>query len=178
MTSMLKAAEAKSDQLNYVDLGSNGERVLNVTAVTTNTGEQPVSVFYQGDNGKPWKPSKGMIRVLIDAYGDDDQNLVGKSILVYGDPTAKWAGKEVGGIRIKALSHIDKNGINVYVVENRKVRVKKHFAYFEPQQTQYVANATDQQWINAIAQDPNVINQIEDANYKAHIQNLLNSEVK
>lgn len=176
MTSMLKAAEAKSDQLNFVDLGSYGERVLNVTAVTTNASEQPVSIFYQGDNGKPWKPSKGMIRVLIEAYGDDDQNLVGKSILVYGDPTAKWAGKEVGGIRIKALSHIDKGGIHVYVAENRKVRVKKKFDYFEPQQAQ--PTEQDLQWIEAIKANPEVLNTIEDAAYKAYIQNLLNSEVK
>lgn len=170
MASLSKAMEAKSDQLNFVDLGANGERVLNVERViTTDAPQQPVSVFYTGCNGKPWKPSKGMIRVLAAAYGDDDQSMVGKSILVYGEASVKWAGEATGGIRIKALSHIDKAGLDVFIAENRNKRRKKHFDCLNV--TEQITEI-DQSWIAAVKADPTVLATIEDPVYRARIERL------
>lgn len=172
MTSVRLAMQAKSDQLNFVDLGSFGEMEILITrVVTTDAREQPVTVFFEGDNGKPYKPNKGMIRVMAEAWGDDDVAWAGKSLLIYGDPKAKWAGVEVGGIRIKALSHIDKAGIDVYVAENRKVRRKKHFDYLEPKAQQI--SDVDQGWIDAAKADPSVLDQITEPAYRAKIENLI-----
>jgi hypothetical protein len=33
---------------------------------------------------------------------------VGRRLTIFNDPTVKWAGQEVGGVRIAALSHINK----------------------------------------------------------------------
>ena len=100
---------AKSDQLNADDLIS-GPITVTVTKVTVNKNDdQPCSIFYEGDNGKPYKPNKGMRRLLMMAWNtDDSQVFIGRSMTLYRDPTVLWAGKPEGGIRISHLSHIDK----------------------------------------------------------------------
>ena len=109
MIDISKTIEAKSDQLNADDL-LGGPRILKITAVKAGTGEQPVSLSYEGDNGKPWKPSKGMRRVLVAAWGADGEAYVGRSVEVYCEPAVKWAGEAVGGIRVARMSDI-KNAI-------------------------------------------------------------------
>jgi predicted DNA binding protein len=66
-------------------------------------------INWEGDDGRPYKPCKSMRRVLVGLWGKDASQWIGRSIGVYNEPTVKWAGKEEGGIRIKSLSHIDKN---------------------------------------------------------------------
>jgi hypothetical protein len=96
----------KSDQLNADDLIA-GEMVLTITRLSkSNSPDQPISIYFDGDNGKPFKPCKSMRRVLVQAWGSDGSKYVGRSIKIYRDEKVKWAGKEVGGIRISELSHI------------------------------------------------------------------------
>ena len=54
---MSRFIEAKSDQLNADDL-IGAPRTITITRVTGNDGDQPVSIFYEGDGGKPFKPCK------------------------------------------------------------------------------------------------------------------------
>lgn len=97
---------AKSDQLNADDL-IGGEKTIKITRVTVSPKtEQPCVINYEGDEGKPWKPSKSMCRILIHVWGDDGANYVGKSLTLYRDKTVKWGGAEVGGIRISHMSGI------------------------------------------------------------------------
>ena len=107
MTDMSKYIAPKSDQLNADDLIS-GPRVIIVTRVTANeaTPEQPVSIFYEGDDGKPYKPCKSMRRVLVYCWGNDGNSYVGRSIRLYRDPEVTYGGIKTGGIRISHLSHI------------------------------------------------------------------------
>ncbi len=49
-----------------------------------------------------------MGRVMVKAWGPDSAKYAGKSVQLYRDPEVTWAGMKVGGVRIKALSHIDK----------------------------------------------------------------------
>jgi hypothetical protein len=100
-----KTIEAKSDQLNADDL-LGGPRVLTITAVKAGSADQPIIINYQGDQGKPWKPSKGMRRVLVAAWGPDGSAYIGRSVEVFNDQTVKWAGEAVGGIRISRMSDI------------------------------------------------------------------------
>ena len=96
----------KSDQLNADDLLS-GPMTVKITAVTVKGGqEQPVSISYEGDNGKPYKPCKSMCRVLVSAWGADSAVYVGRSMTLYCDPKVKWGGMEVGGIRISHMTNI------------------------------------------------------------------------
>lgn len=99
---------AKSDQLNADDLIGN-ELVVEISgAKKVDSAEQPVVLSFKGDNGKPWKPCKTMRRILIECWGIDASKYVGRSIKLYRDEKVTWAGMEVGGVRIKELSHIDK----------------------------------------------------------------------
>jgi len=124
MSSQLqKAIEPKSNQLNADDLISGPKTIL-IAAVSVKEGEQPVSINYQGDNGKPYKPSKGMIRLISEAWGDESDNWIGKSIKLHGDSSVKWAGQEIGGIRINGFSDIDKNGLTAFVALSRGKRRK------------------------------------------------------
>ena len=107
MTNDMKSAIIpKSDQLNADDLLS-GPITITVTGVTIKSGqEQPVAISYEGDNGKPYKACKSMCRVMVTAWGPDSKKYVGRSMTLYCDPKVKWAGMEVGGIRISHMSDI------------------------------------------------------------------------
>lgn len=105
-TNMATAIIPRSDQMNADDLLA-GLITITITGVTIRGGqEQPVSIHFEGDNGKPWKPCKSMSRVLVWAWGADANNYKGRSVTLYCDPTVKWGGMAVGGIRISHLSHI------------------------------------------------------------------------
>ena len=107
MNDMSSAIEPKSDQQNADDFLA-GPRTIVVTDVVIKPGEeQPVSVFFEGDNGKPWRCCKSMSRVLVTAWGPDAKVYQGRSITLFRDPSVKWGGMEVGGIRISHLSDID-----------------------------------------------------------------------
>ena len=99
----------KSDQLNADDL-IGGPRTITVTAVKANEGsaEQPVSIFFDGDSGKPYKPCKSMRRVMVHVWGADAKNYVGRSMTLYCDPNVQFGGMKVGGIRISHMTHMDK----------------------------------------------------------------------
>lgn len=103
---MKKTIEPKSDQLNADDLigGAKTIRIRDVKATDSET--QPVSIFFDGDNNKPYKPSKGMRRVLVALWGADAKTYIGRYLTLYRDDKVKFGGIEVGGIRISHASHI------------------------------------------------------------------------
>lgn len=96
----------KSDQLNADDL-VGGPRTIKIRDVKASDTEiQPVSIFFNGDNNKPYKPSKGMRRVIVSIWGTDAKEFIGRSLTLYRDDDVKFGGVEVGGIRISHASHI------------------------------------------------------------------------
>lgn len=108
MNDMSSVIIAKSDQLNADDLMA-GPLTITVTEVTIRPGtEQPVSIFYTGDAGKPWKPCKTTSRILVRAWGPDAKKYVTRSLTLYRDDAVTWGGVKVGGIRISHMSHIEK----------------------------------------------------------------------
>lgn len=136
MADIREAMQAKSDQLNAQDI-IGYEPVLLITSVTVTRGDQPVSVHYHGDNGRPWKPSKGMLRGLSAGWGPETDNWIGKSVRVYNDETVKWAGKEVGGIRIREMSHIKETGIKYMLRESRQKVTEFFIGCFTPEVKAY-----------------------------------------
>lgn len=99
----------RSDQLNSEQL-LGGPMIITVTEVRVGGGEeQPVSIFHDTDPARPYKPCKTMRKVLILAWGPDGTQWVGKSMELYNDPTVKFGGEAVGGIRIARLSDIPKD---------------------------------------------------------------------
>ena len=94
----------KSDQLNSDDLIICKSITIKITSVKVISNQQPVSIGYEGDRGNPYKPCKSMCRVLIMVWGDDGEKYIGQSMTLYLDKTVKWAGSEVGGIRISHMT--------------------------------------------------------------------------
>jgi len=126
---------AKSDQLNFDDIRS-GEKIIEITTVNVTAGDQPVSINYKNDLNKPYKPCKGMIRLICEAWGEESENWHGKSMKLYGEDSVRWAGAEIGGIRIRALSDIDLRGMSSYVAVTRGKRRKVTIEYLKPQPIQ------------------------------------------
>jgi len=99
--------QAKSDQLTADDLATGPITVKVLKAVKT-VSEQPVTISYEGDGGKPYKPGKSMRRVLGKVWGKKVSKWAGQSLTLYCDPVVKFGGLEVGGIRISHVTGIDK----------------------------------------------------------------------
>ena len=97
----------KSDQINADDLIGR-DMTITIRDVQIRGGqEQPVSIFFEGSE-KAFRPCKSMSRVLVAAWGADAKQYLGRSLTLYRDPTVKWGGLDVGGIRISHMSHIEK----------------------------------------------------------------------
>lgn len=97
----------RSDQLNAEDL-LTGPRVFEIEKVTKGSVEQPVEIHLVGMPGRPFKPSKTVRRILVAAWGAEASNYTGRRMMLYRDPAVKFGGMDVGGIRVSALSHIEK----------------------------------------------------------------------
>lgn len=109
MIDMGKTIEPKSDQMNFDDFTGGVSKTVKITNVTgSDSSEQPVSIHYEGDHGKPYKPCKSMRRVLVHCWGRNAKDYIGRSLTLYGDPEVKFGGLAVGGIRVSHMSNIDK----------------------------------------------------------------------
>lgn len=121
MTDIRHILEAKSDQLNAVDI-MGSEKIITITSVEVT--KDLITVHYDGEGKKPWKiGNKTVPRILDriwDAKGETDV-WVGKTVAVHYDPTVVYAGEAVGGIRPHAASHIDSKQI----VKTREMRGNK-----------------------------------------------------
>lgn len=113
----------KSDQLNAEQL-LGGPITVTVTKVAVGGGEeQPVTVHYDGENGRPFKPCKTVRKVLIHAWGPNGNAWVGRSMTLFNDHSVKWAGEDVGGIRVSHLTDIPSD-IKVSLTTTRGKKAK------------------------------------------------------
>lgn len=98
----------KSDQQNYDDYANGITRTVTIAKVSAGSAEQPVDIHLEEFPGRAYRPSKSMRRVLVSAWGSETSVYVGRKMTLYGDPTVKFGGVALGGIKISHLSHIDK----------------------------------------------------------------------
>lgn len=107
MSDMIRATRPKSDQMNADDL-IGGPRTIKITKVVIkDVPTQPISVFFEGDEGKPFKPCTTMGRVMMEVWNSNDsKTYVGKSMTLFRDPEAVYGGAKVGGVRISHMSDI------------------------------------------------------------------------
>lgn len=151
---LAETIEPKSDQLNADDL-IGGDITIKVTAIKGNSEpKQPVSIHYEGDNGKPYKPCKSMRRVLVSAWGANGADYVGRSMTLYLDKTVTYGGIAVGGIRISHLSHIE-NDLSMMLTVSRTSRkpyqVKKLEVAAPVAKAKPVLTPEHKRWNDAVA---------------------------
>lgn len=115
----------KSDQLNAEQL-LGGPITITVTDVRRGSSqEQPLTIHYEGEGGRPYKPCKTMRKVLVFAWGNDGTEWIGRSMTLYNRPDVKFGGEEVGGIRISHLSHIPKDmAVSLTATRGRKEQTR------------------------------------------------------
>lgn len=104
---MTETIAPRSDQQNFDDYIA-GPRTVTISEVKAGSAEQPVELHLVEYPGRPFKPSKSMRRVLVAAWGADGSVYAGRRMTLVGDPTVRFGGAVVGGVRISHLSHIDK----------------------------------------------------------------------
>ncbi|HSU37137.1 MAG TPA: hypothetical protein VLJ88_15885 [Propionibacteriaceae bacterium] len=105
---MTESIAPKSDQMNAEDLLS-GPRTFTISEVRPGGTEQPVSVYLsEFPQARPFKPAKTVRKLMVLAWGPESDAYIGKRLTLYCDPTVKWAGKEVGGIRVSHMSGLKK----------------------------------------------------------------------
>lgn len=98
----------KSDQLNADDLMS-GPRTFTITDVQRGSSEQPVNIYLaEFPKGRPWRPSKSMLRILVMVWGKESSAYIGRRLTLYREPTITFGKDLVGGVRISHMSHLDK----------------------------------------------------------------------
>lgn len=114
----------KSDQMNYEDFIS-GPQAFIITKLgrKMDKGEPRLMVYLSGREKTPWIPSKGMVKCLsnISGWGPNLKDWIGRSITLFGEPTVMFGGKELGGIRVSHISHIEEQYVTK-ISERRGVR--------------------------------------------------------
>jgi hypothetical protein len=106
MSDMDAVTAAKSDQFNADDL-IGSEMTVTVAEVIIRAGtEQPITVKLVGQS-KVFRPCKTVARIMKAAWGPDSAVYPGRSMVIYTDPDVTWGGMKVGGIRVRAISHIN-----------------------------------------------------------------------
>ena len=111
----------KSDQLNADDLIA-GAKIIKIRDIKGGSDEaQPVNIYFHGDNNKPFKPCKSVRRILVQLWGSDGLKYIGRRLTIFRDDSVKWAGVEIGGIRISHASHIE-NATRVLVTTAKNKR--------------------------------------------------------
>ncbi|MDR2257018.1 MAG: hypothetical protein LBE25_13640 [Arthrobacter sp.] len=116
-----RALVAKSDQLNASDL-SGAPIVVTIKDVRPGDQSKPVVVDLVGMEGRPWKPSKGMLRVIASAWGTEGNVWVGRLVKLVNNPEVMFGGEAVGGVEVVAMSHIDKPFTIPVRISQKKVK--------------------------------------------------------
>ena len=133
-----KALVAKSDQLNASDL-SGAPIVATIKEVRPGDTSKPVIIDLVGMDGRPWKPSKGMLRVVAHAWGTESDAWVGRLVKLANNPDVVYGGEPVGGVEVVAMSHINAAFTMPVRISQKKVKQHHVAALAEPVTEPWVA---------------------------------------
>ena len=133
-----QALVAKSDMLNASDL-TGSPIVATIKAVRRGDAAKPVIVDLEGMDGRPWKPSKGMLRVVAHAWGTESDKWIGRLVKLANNPEVIYAGEKVGGVEVIAMSHIDAAFTIPVRISQKKVKQHTVTVLAEPQTEPWLA---------------------------------------
>lgn len=115
-----KLRQSNSQQINADDILSSPVTVT-ITGAVEGTAEQPVLISVAEVQGKTYRPSLTMRKVLGAVWGDETDEWIGKRCTLIRNPDIKFGGQVVGGIEIAAMSGIERP-VEVSVLEKRGKR--------------------------------------------------------
>ncbi|BCW47940.1 hypothetical protein [Arthrobacter sp. StoSoilB13] len=116
-----KALVAKSDCLNASDL-TGAPIVATIAGARKGDAAKPVVIDLVGMDGRPWKPSKGMLRVIAHAWGVESDAWIGRLVKLVNNPEVIYAGEKVGGVEVIAMSHIPADFTIPVRISQKKVK--------------------------------------------------------
>ncbi|MDF1603369.1 hypothetical protein [Nocardioides sp. YIM 152315] len=123
MLDMTESIAPRSDQMNAEDLLS-GPRTFTIAEVTKGNAEQPFN-FHLAEfpHGRPFKPSKTVRRLMVQAWGKDASTYVGKRMTLYRDPEVTFGKDKPGGIRVSHMSDLpDGKALTIWLTVTRGKR--------------------------------------------------------
>lgn len=105
---LTKTIEPDSSQINADDL-TTGPITVTITSVSKGNAEQPVNIHLAEYPDRAYRPSKSMRRVMVQAWGPNAAEYVGRSLTLYRNPEITFGREKVGGVEISHMSHLEKD---------------------------------------------------------------------
>jgi hypothetical protein len=102
---LTESIQPRSDQINADDLIA-GPITYTVREVIGGKAESPFD-FMLVETDRAYRPSKTMRRVIVAGWGPEAKVYGGRRLTIYREPSIKFGGQTVGGIRISHMSHIE-----------------------------------------------------------------------
>lgn len=99
-------AEPRSDQWNADDFIGAKAKVFTIANVKAGSAEQKYDIELAEGEGRVWRPPITVIRILLDAWGDESDNWIGRRVALYREPSVTFGRETTGGIRISHMSHL------------------------------------------------------------------------
>ncbi len=118
---LTESIQPRSDQVNADDLIA-GPITYTIREVIQGKAESPFD-FMLVETDRAYRPSKTMRRLIVAAWGPKTEPYAGRRLTLYREPSIKFGGQTVGGIRVSHVSHIDSR-VEILVQTTRGKREK------------------------------------------------------
>lgn len=100
------SAEPRSDQWNGDDFVNGKAKVFTIADVKHGSAEQKYDIVLAEGEGRVWRPPLTVLRILMDAWGDESDEWVGRRVALYRESSVTFGKEKVGGIRISHMSDL------------------------------------------------------------------------
>lgn len=99
--------ERRSDQWNADDFAL-GSRVFTIAGVRVGKAEAKYDIDLVEGEGRCWRPPNTVLQLLLEAWGTNrTSEWIGRRVELFRDPEVSMGRDKVGGVRVRAVSHID-----------------------------------------------------------------------
>jgi hypothetical protein len=135
---MTESIQPRSDQLNADDL-VGGPQTFTIVEVVEGRATHPFDFVLEETPGRVYRPSKGQRRVIVQGWGSETSTYAGRRLTLFREPEVKYAGVDVGGIRISHMSHLaGPMEVALTVAKSKRVAMTVHpLAESAPPATQH-----------------------------------------
>lgn len=108
----------RSDQWNADDF-IGGPRTFTIAGARKGAAEAPYDIELAEGEGRVWRPPNGMLSALLQLWGDEAAQWIGRRVTLFNDPTVKFGNETPGGIRISHMSDIGPKPVTVRITVSR-----------------------------------------------------------
>lgn len=100
-------APPRSDQLNGDDFSGGRTATVTITGVKEGATELALyDISLAEVERRVWRPPPTVLRILMEAWGDDSEVWIGRKVTLYRDDSVRVGKDVMGGIRVSHASHL------------------------------------------------------------------------